>query len=300
MQAPFLLFFLFLVSVSYSLSSKFCSNSATQSGPEGYGVYLLVTAVVACIFFFCSNHFQITATLPTLLYAMGYAAIAILCNIYGLKVLLYADGASVTVISSACGLITTSGIGILLFQETLDWLKAARIFTMLCAILCIFLDVRKKDEPAPKGKRKKSLSFLLVMTALILGNSASVILLKYYSMAKNVADENSLFFFTNVFMILAILPWSIIRLKRNPNRMADFLPMLRLKSLSAITLSTLSSNINSLISVRLIRIMDVSVYTPVTSATGIISGLATSFILREKIGKWSMLAALLAFASILI
>ena len=178
MQAPFLLIFLFLVCVFSNCITRFCSNTANRSGAEGYAVFLIVTAVVACIFFFSSNHFQVTVTLPTLLYALTYAMIAITCNVYGLKVLLYADVASVTVISSACGLITTSGIGILLFQETLDWLKTARIFAMLCAIIFVFLDGRKKDEPAPKGKRKKSLSVLFVMAALILGNSASVTLLK--------------------------------------------------------------------------------------------------------------------------
>ena len=300
MQASILLFFLFLIGTGQRVFSKFCSNATGQSGTAGYALFLLETAVIACIFFFCFNGFQIKATIPTLLYALWYAVTVMTSLICTLKAYLYADVASVTVITSACGLFATAGIGIVLFRETIDWTNAIRIFAMLCAVILIFLDTGRKESCISPEKRHHRGIFLWIMGGLILSNCASLLILKYYSLAENVADENSMFFFTNVFVILAVLPWLIKHLARNRQQNSRFLPALHIKFLFSVSASTVFANLASVVGLHLIRVVALSVYTPLTSATGIVSGLAVSLLFREKVGKWSMLAVILALITVLI
>ena len=291
---------LFLTFAGYRAFSKYCSDLTEQAGSTGYAIFLLVTGLFACLFFFCFNGFQITATVPTLLYALAYAVVAMICSVYTLKAFLYADVASVAVITSACGLIATSGIGALLFYETMDFIKVLRIVLMLGAIFLVFADVRRQGTEAAAEKRRKGIHFFFILLMLIAGNCASVIVLKYYSFASGVADENSLFFFTNVFIVLGVLLWLLFHLIRTPQKLKSSVSSFSVKSLFPIAAATGFSNLNSLVSIRLISQMDVSLYTPVSSAMEIASGVIVSFLFREKMGLFSAIALILSVISVVI
>jgi len=295
-----LLFIMFGAFVGYYAFSKQCSNSAQRDGSVGYAFFLLVTGIVACIFFFFAGGCRIAATPLTLLYAMGYAVIAIVCSVFVLKAYRYAEVANVTVITSACSLITTSGVGCLLFRETLDFIKILRIAIMFTAIVLVFADGKKRDQIRNFSPVKKELGFLFVVLVLIAGNCASVIELKYYSAASGVADENSFFFYTNVFIILAVLLWFAYRFLRNKAAFRKQIPQIAFKSLVPMAGGTVCSNLNSIVSIHLIASMDVSIYTPVVSAIEIVSGVIASVLFREKIGFYAVLALLLAGIAVII
>ena len=71
-------------------------------------------------------------------------------------------------------------------------------------------------------------------------------------------------------------------------------------NLASIVGNTVCSNIGSLAGLLLISQMSVSVYTPISSALGILSGFIASLCFREKVGILSYLAALGAFVAIII
>ena len=58
--------------------------------------------------------------------------------------------------------------------------------------------------------------------------------------------------------------------------------------------NTVCNNVGSLVGILLIAIIDVSVYSPLVSALGIISGVAASLIFRQRLGALSYLAAVFA------
>jgi len=72
------------------------------------------------------------------------------------------------------------------------------------------------------------------------------------------------------------------------------------KSLFPIAAATGFSNLNSLVSIRLISQMDVSLYTSVSSAMEIASGVIVSFLFREKMGLFSVIAMILSVISVVI
>ena len=64
--------------------------------------------------------------------------------------------------------------------------------------------------------------------------------------------------------------------------------------------STVCSNVGSLLTVKLLAIVDISIYTPVWSALGVIISLTASIIFREKLGIFSYLAAAVACVAVII
>ena len=64
--------------------------------------------------------------------------------------------------------------------------------------------------------------------------------------------------------------------------------------------NVICSNVGSLMGILLIALIDVSVYSPVTSALTILAGVAGSLLLRERLGLLSYLAAALACVAMVI
>ena len=64
--------------------------------------------------------------------------------------------------------------------------------------------------------------------------------------------------------------------------------------------NTFASNLNSIISAKLIKIMDLSLFTPVSSAITILAGVVASFIYRERHGVWFYISAVFALLAVII
>lgn len=300
MNEVVLLVALFCVSLGNQSFSKICSNRAASKSKAGYALFLTITGFIACIFFAAVSGFRLTLNVPTAWYSIGYASCVCFSLIYQLKAYQYADISGVTVIKSACSLIATSVMGCLLFNESITAVNILRILLMLTAIILVFADVKKNSAKPTVQKHKNTVAFGFVIAILIASTSVSVILMKYYTITPNVASNNSLFFFVNVLLFLFSAVWLIIINIRTPMSTAEKFSFLKPSYLISCSGNTICANLASLIGIALLAKMEVSVYSSVSSALGIISGIILSIIFHEKFGICAVCAALLAIIAVII
>ena len=213
----------------------------------------------------------------------------------------------VTILSSTMSIIGTSLLGALVFSETIDLRTILRIFIMLVAVVLTFLDSEKiQNADTEKTDKKKRLTkravFLLAIIMLIslFCNASSTIITKFYALDTRVVDENSFFFFTNVALVtIAAIAFAIDGILHH-DHFRSAITMLNPKKTITLAGNTVCSNVVSLIGVPLLALIDVSVYTPIMSALGIISGVVASLLFREKLGVLSYVAAAVACVTVVL
>ena len=149
---------LFFAMALASFGSTCCAkmNSKTVASKKGvaYALVLLLNGLTACVFFAVSSLFRLGTSGKTLLYAGAYACVVTLSLISSLKIYGLTAVSNVSLITSATGLIVTSALGWVLFQEEITFLNVLRIVLMLVAVLCVFLNVREKEKTEKGGNEK--------------------------------------------------------------------------------------------------------------------------------------------------
>lgn len=300
MNEGILLSALFLSLLGGQTFSKMCSNGIPNNSKSGYAMFLAITGFTACIFFAAISGFKLTLNALTVWYSFAYAACVCLSLICQLKAYQYADISSVTAVKSACSLITTSVVGCLLFNENITPVNILRVVMMLSVIILIFVDVKKNSAQPTEQKRQNTAAFFFIVIILIAATSGSVILMKYYTITPNVASNNSFFFFVNVLLFLFCAVWFIAINFRHPMDAAEKAAILKPGYLMTCVGNTVCSNLNSLFGIILLAKLEVSVYSSVSSALGIIGGIVLSIIFREKFGIYAICAALLSIIAVII
>lgn len=302
MNVPILFLFIALLGLSGKAFGKLCSNMLADDSIAGIFLMLLVNSVTACTFFLISSGFQIHMNGKTLLYSIVFALIAAI-SMSSLILYKLTNISNVTVISSSCSVIGTAIVGGLIFSEVIGVTHIIRVFVLICAMVCVFLDQRMKaKKPLNENDKKKSLLLpllilIVITTAVSISNN---VILKLFALDTEVTDQNSFFFMTNVFMAgFAIIAFSVICLLRR-GEFNRSISLLKPKKIVSMVGNTVSSNISSVIIVILLTKIDVSLYSAITSAVGILTGVVGSFIFRERLGKFSYIAAAIAAVSILI
>ena len=294
-----LLLISFAASLGGSVCSKLCSNAVVGHSKGRYAVFMVVNGIIACIFFFVSGGFRLEANMPTLIYAAIYTVIVVFSLVSNMIALKYINIVALTVVINTLGLIASSAVGAWLFNETVDGRKIARIAIMLVSVVLFAADgvVGKKKE---KDSRKFSLMAVIIIIVMLAVNCANTVVTKYYALDTRVVGENSFFFFTNVFLIVASAVVVIFELIRSPEEIKKVTPLFRPLNLLALSGNTVCSNIGSLVSLLLLAQMEVSVLSPISSALGILVGFIGSLIFREKLGVLSYLGVLGALAAVII
>ena len=260
---------------------------------------MVINGVIACVFFLISGGFRLGVNSVTLIYAAIYAAVVVVSLVSNMIALKYINIATLTVIVSALGLVATSAIGAWLFEETVDGTRVIRIVIMLLSVVLFAADGligRKKEEASPK------FSFMTVIIILVIlaVNCANTVVTKCYAIDTRVLNENSFFFFTNVFLVAGSAVVVAVELIRSPSEMREILPLFRPLNLMSLSGNTVCSNIGSLVGILLVARMDISVYSPVSSAIGILVGFFGSLIFRERLGIFSYLGVLGALVAVII
>ena len=139
--------------------------------------------------------------------------------------------------------------------------------------------------------------FLALQIAATLANS---VVMKLYTEASGVTDENSFFFLTNALLVLgalALLGWDLVRKK---TEIGEIVAILKPRNLLLWSGSVVCNNLGSLLSIRLIARMDISLYTPLTAALGVIVSLTASLLFREKLTRYAYLAVAVACVALVI
>ena len=299
MSIPFLFLISCLASLGGRAFTKLCSNMVDTRAR--YALFFAVNGLVACVFFFISGGFRVGVNLPTVLYAALYALLVIGSLLISLNLLRIASISGVNILSGAFGLIFSSAIGFSFFSEEINAQKLIRIALMSVATVLVFIGenrIHQKEEKACVKKNLIALAVLILLSALI--SSGVTVLTKLFAFSTRVTDENSLFFLTNVLLFCGSTFAFALECFRKKGLLADSFALLQPRRLISLAGNTVCSNIGSLVGIRLVAQMDISVYTPISSALGIVIGVVASLIFREKLGVFSYLAAAVACAALII
>jgi len=300
MSLSVLLTLFVVVNILLKILQKFCSNTVTCGGRAKYTLYFLTTSVVACGVFYAFSGFNLSVNLTTAVYGFLYAIIVFFSLISSLLVYNYGTVSTINIIANAGIMIVGPIFGKLLFGDAFDWRRLLRIGLMLGAVLLVFLDSRDKEE-ANEDKKKNSKGALALLTGIyVLATTLNTLLCKHYTLSPTATDENSMFFMTNVFLTLgavAVLACDFIKGNATPK---ETVQILNFKNLGIWLGNVFCSTLCTILGIWILELMDVTVYTPVSSAVIIVAALITSVILREKAGIFSYLAAAVACVAMVI
>ena len=129
--------------------------------------------------------------------------------------------------------------------------------------------------------------------------SLATLVSKYYTVIVGSSDANSFFFITNLFQIgFGCVGALIIYVKCRPKR-EEILPYFKPKNLAITSLNTITSNVASLIDLLILSLMDVTVYSPISNTLMLLAGGAASLMLRQRLGKYSIMAISLSVLTVL-
>lgn len=255
------------------------------SGIADACLYSMITGIVACLFFWCSNGFKLYFNLRTVIYAAVFAVLVLLIHVLNLFALQMAGITKKMVIGSAISLPTTWLIGLLLFQEAFHWNSLLSCLSMLAAgILLAF------SHPMEKGQehRRSRMAILLSVLAGMMAPAATV-LSKFFAIdtaAGTVTDSNSYFFLTNVFVVAFCFIMLPIVYRGNFAHFKGYFRQMSPKRIGLILLSTVSSNAGSLLGIRILLIGTVSLYGPLSSALSMLAGFAVGLLFFHERPKW--------------
>jgi len=297
------LLFLFssLVSLGAKIFQKLCSDNVVGDSKSAYLLFLAVNALFACGFFWFFGGFRIHLNLTTLIYSLIYAVVVAMSLIANLLVYKYATITAASIIPTGFSLLGSMLIGYAFFSEEIGWRTVVRIALMIAASVLIFFDRisldPKQDKPEPP---KKLFPMIAVFAAVILFGYGNTIVTKSFAISPNVTDANSFFFMTNAFMVLGALIALGVGFFKARKSVQSALMLLKPKKMISLVGNTFCSNVGSLLSLRIVVRMDVSIYTPINSAVGIFLAIVSSWIFRERLGLYSYLAAAVSVVAVIL
>jgi hypothetical protein len=177
-----------------------------------------------------------------------------------------------------------------------DAITINSIISIILLIAAVFVQNPKIDKT-----QKKKNSFMVSFWLFVISAIGSVYI-KFYTESPQNLGANNLFFMTNfICLIVCLIAILIFSISKGTEGVKSIFNSLGIKRLSNIGLRTLIANIGSIASTAVIAIMDISVYTVLTSsAILIISALISKFIFLENLNRKNYLSILLAIVSIVI
>lgn len=250
-------------------------------------VYNLINALFACVIFFASAGFRIRVNIPTLLYALVYAAIICVNLSAQILALALVPVPVTTLMSVAGGVLLPSVFGVVWYGEPLT----ARL------VISVVLILAATALPLWGGVGSISLKGAAACVIMFLLGGASVILVQLYSRAQGVCDSNSFFFLTNA--VIAVLCLGLTMRQGLRQGIGDLLHLYAPKQLGMIAGKTVLANLCSMLQILILRQMAASTYAVLNSSLSLLGSVALSaFCFREKQTKKGLIAVLLAIAAL--
>lgn len=285
-----------LSKTSALIFSKLTSNRIGKKSVSDFARFLLINGLGACVFFLFLSKFQIKYSAATLLFAFIYAVIVILSLLQNVIAYRYIEISNLNVIRNGGSMAMSSITGFLLFNEPCTLKTVLRIVLLFATIFLIFLG-SKKSETTKTEKKNGLIVGIIALVSVVLAAAGSI-LLKYYAITPTVTDTSSLFFLTNVILIVVTLFYLLLAPARSTNN--EQREKLTLSKMLIFLCNTFFSNVTSLLQALLIARTDISVFSPLSTAFGILSGVAASLIFRERLKLFDWLAVSIAIIAIAI
>lgn len=289
----FLVYFGLLV--GFTATQRKCSDFACSGSFASGAVFLLVNSIIGLSFFFLMAGGKIYVDSKILCFALIFALVCIGNNLGGLYALKHCLAASVTSVQSGGNMVIASTLGFVLWQEDATLPRILAIVLMLVALYCIFLETKKGQQ----GKGALGTQLLLLALVGII-SAANTIVNKFFVELCGETHKNSYFFLTNVFMISYVLIFFGAYCLKHPFPADTLKNILKPKNLGLLVSNTVIGNAQSLVSVILLGLVDVAVYSTMLPSLGLLSGVAVSLLLRQKFTKFTYISVALAIAAVVL
>jgi drug/metabolite transporter (DMT)-like permease len=269
---------------------------------------LALHSAIACIFYFFSGGASVRLNAATLLYALALALLILINMLIGMLKLRYASILGAGILISPINIIFTSLCGVIIFSEKIAPSTYYKVALMTVSALLIYADlrVRTKKEGAPtkaedaKKPRTDLKKFFPLALAGVLFGALQNVIPKLFAMSDAVTDEHSFYLMTNVFMLMAALSSFAFLSVKNKENLKSSLVIFEPKRLAPTVLNVVSNNIGSLVIIPILATVNLSVYTPVSAAYGVVVSVVASLCFREKLGIYSYLGAAVAILAMII
>lgn len=260
-------------------------------------VYALITGIFSMLFFGITSGFSILLNGKTFIYALILTAMAIISYFVQLLVYRYMGVVEVAVITMSGKLLLTSIVGFLLFSETVNLISVARIVLMLITVLLIFAHNKKTQTPKNDSVRSFTPIGFLLCVAIVGIGVLNTVVLKYVAIDAEVTSSNALFFFTNAMIALFSVLFLLFESHGSIETVAKEFRAISKSGYLAIIAKTVAGSASSLLGVLILANGDVSLYSPLSNALGLLATEAVAvFILRERPKIIPMIPAILAIA----
>ena len=289
-----------------SVFAKLCSNATRGTSKTTYALYLALHSAIACIFYFLSSGASVRLNTVTLLYSLTFAVLILINMLVAMLKLRYASILGAGILISPVSIMFTSLCGVIIFSETIAPVTYVRVALMTVSAVLIFFDIRimaKKDGNTDAGKEKAKSNlkkfFPLAAIGVVLG-AIQTIIPKLFALSDSVTDEHSFYLMTNVFMLVAALSSFAFLTVKNKENIKTSLVIFEPKRLAPTVLNVISNNVGSLVVIPILAVVDLAVYTPLTSAYGVVVSVVASLCFREKLGVLSYLGAAVAIVAMVI
>lgn len=287
-----------------NVMNKTNSNAFSSKGITGSLFFVFETSIFALLYFWAFNGFKLEFNSRVILYGFLYGLVVILTVIPSIFVYRYATFSFVSLVSGCLVLLLSLVSGAVFFDEIIGFDKLLRVIIMLCATFVIFLgrneQNNEKGKQTKEGNKKNITISCLIIAFFAVVSTLGTALVKFYSVDSGVTDQNSFFFMTNIFSALLVLPILPFAMKKDGVSLKDLGLMLRSKKTVFSAVTTLNSNLSSIVLIFLLANMDVSVFTSVSAALSFAVVAVTTPIIKEKLDKYTIAATVIAILSVVI
>lgn len=290
-MVPVLLLLLQTAVNGVGLASQKKYQQAAPPGMRSYLLFLSLTGAVALLFFSISAGFRLTFNWPTFWYAVGYAA-----SVAGSIVLRFLAMARMnmlllTLFTNAGAMLVPVLFGALVFDEKLGLFPIIGLVLMSGAVIMPFLGKGEALRARPRDCLYGALLFVV--------GGVSPVLMKFYTNDPRAADSNSYCFLTNLIMLVGTLAVLVYSLRRGGSGEATVQEVFTPRQCILTLLTTVTSNISSLLGIWVLRGMPVSIYTMLSNSLNMAStAMLSKVAFREKITLAQVLSAVLAVLAV--
>ncbi len=282
--------------------NKLTSNAVTGKKIQPYSLSLLLIGATACLFFAFSSGFYLPLNPPTFLFSIVFAFVCVLSIISSLLMYKLTSITGVSTIVNALAIVGNSILGVFVFGEKLLTADCLKIIIVISAMTLLFINASKNQRSDREETQKKTSVILLIAVCLLnlIATCASTLVMKFYTEATSVYSNDSFFFYTNVVMIALSGLIFFITTISSPQSLSESLEVIKPKSLFTIIFKTAGDNISTLIAMPLITMVNLSVYSSLSSALGIIASVIASLIFKEKLKPLTCVSVALSIVAVVI
>ena len=146
---------------------------------------------------------------------------------------------------------------------------------------------------------KEEMKNLLVCVFLFLVSGAATILPRLYGAYPGVVSDNSFCFWTNVF-ILPIATFAVLK-KNSVKAVAEDIKKIPLKAYFCVFATTACSNFGSLLTLQILRMVDVSVFAVISGSVGMLETvLLSTLVYKDKFTVRSAVSVVCSIAAVIL